>query len=99
MKMRMTFLVIFLLCQLVNMVSSVWMFVAILVNSPRAWALAVAYDQLANTTFGGNCNETISSRAWRARNEGKRWGCVLCKLLDRLDKDHCNKSANPLFTK
>jgi hypothetical protein len=24
--------------------------------------------------------------------KGKRWGCVLCRLLDYVEKDHCLKS-------
>jgi hypothetical protein len=42
--------------------------------------------------LGGNEDETISSRAAKAKLQGKRWGCVLCKLLDKLDKNHCEKS-------
>lgn len=38
----------------------------------RAWCLAIAYDQLANAVFGGNEDETISSRAGRARRKGQR---------------------------
>ena len=28
----------------------------------------------------------------KAAREGKRWACVLCRLLDRLDPNHCEKS-------
>lgn len=57
----------------------------------ESWRLAVSLDQLANTTFNGSEDETISSRAGRHRNDEK-WACLLCKFLDRLDKDHCEKS-------
>ena len=50
----------------------------------------VLLDQAANSLlFLGSPNETISSRAAKARLAGKRWGCVLCSWLDRLQKDHC----------
>jgi len=90
---RFSLLLIFLLCQVASAVSALWMLVAILVGSDRAWRLAISYDQLANTATGGSEDETISSRANRARLEGRRWGCVLCKLLDKFEKDHCPKSA------
>ncbi|MDR5883617.1 hypothetical protein [Caballeronia sp. LZ032] len=52
----------------------------------------VALDQLANAIALGDPDETISSRAGKAMQEGKRWGCVLCRCLDLLQKDHCLKS-------
>ena len=64
-----------------------------LVFSPRRfWRVMLAHDQAANAAFGGSEDETISSRAGRAARRGDRWGCVLCKLLDRLDRGHCDKS-------
>ena len=85
-------LVLWLACQLAHLVASIWMLCAIFSGSKRAWTLAVSYDQLANAAFGGDEDETISSRSGKARREGRRWGCVLCKLLDRLDAGHCEKS-------
>ena len=57
----------------------------------HAWDLAVSADQLANAAFNGNVDETISSRAGRHKNNEK-WACLLCKLLDKLDPNHCEKS-------
>lgn len=61
---------------------------------PKEWAINVliGVDQLANAIIRGAPDETISSRAAKAEIRGKRWGCVLCKFLDKLDKDHCKKS-------
>jgi len=42
--------------------------------------------------FGGSPYETISSRVGRQRDEGRRWACIFCKLLDKLDPQHCAKS-------
>lgn len=61
-------------------------------NPARAWRIAVGFDQLANVAANGDEDETISSRAAKARNAGRRWGCVLCRILDALDPDHCDKS-------
>jgi hypothetical protein len=65
---------------------------AVLTAPARAIRIAISFDQLANVALNGDEDETISSRADRAREQGKRWGCVLCKLLDRIDTNHCRKS-------
>ncbi|AIV86485.1 hypothetical protein NCF_04377 [Burkholderia pseudomallei] len=51
---------------------------------------AVLLDEAVNTIFGGSPNETISERAAKARNAGRRWGCVLCRFLDTISKGHCD---------
>ncbi len=51
--------------------------------------ILIALDQLLNTIFWGDPDETISSRAAKARLEGACWGCFLCKMLDLIDKKHC----------
>ena len=51
--------------------------------------LLVMFDEVGNTLTGGSPNETISSRAGKAQLAGKRWGCILCGLLDKIQKDHC----------
>jgi len=56
------------------------------------WNLLIALDQLVNTILAGYPDETVSSRAGTAAKKGRRWGCVLCGLLDRLDPGHCDRS-------
>lgn len=60
----------------------------------KQWALNVliALDQLANAIALGSPDETVSSRAGKAMLKGEAWGCVLCKLLNLLQRDHCLKS-------
>jgi len=70
---------------------------AILVAPDRAFRLAVSFDQLANAALNGNEDETISSRAARAQINGRRWGCVLCGLLDRIDPGHCFNALETRF--
>ena len=68
---------------------------AALLGSDRAWPVAVANDQALNAALvgrSGSEDETISSRAGKAAREGKRWGCVLCRLLNVFDNDHCQKT-------
>lgn len=89
---RMYLLLLYPLCLLCSVVTALRMAWAIAANPARAWRLAVAHDQLANAAFNGNEDETISSRAGKARRAGRRWGCVLCKLLDAIDNDHCERS-------
>lgn len=66
--------------------------IAALLGSDRAWSVAVANDQALNAAIGGSEDETVSSRAGKAAQSGRRWGCVLCRVLDWFDKDHCKNS-------
>ena len=54
------------------------------------FSVLVALDQLGNALLGGYADETLSYRSAKARNQGRRWGCVLCKLLDFIHNDHCH---------
>lgn len=58
-------------------------------------SLLFRIDNVGNAFTGGDYRETISSRAAKARNEGKPWGCVLCKLLGAVDKNHCDNALDP----
>lgn len=58
-----------------------------------AWNVLIAVDQLGNALLAGDPDETISSRAAKAAAAGRRWGCVLCRLLDTLDRGHCARSV------
>lgn len=95
MSRRLAFLALVILCQLANFVAGVWMLCAALAGANRTWALAKGYDQLANAAFGGSEDETISSRAYKAMLAKRRWGCILCRLLDILERDHCRRSVEP----
>ena len=59
---------------------------AAIVGSNRAWPVAVANDQALNAARVGRAG---SSRAGKAARKGKRWGCLLCRLLDKIDPGHC----------
>ena len=80
--------------QLAHLIASVWMLAAAIANpwGDRAWHIAIAWDQLFNATTGGDEDETLSSRAGRAARRGERWARWLCRLLDRLDPGHCERS-------
>lgn len=53
-------------------------------------------DILANTIMGGEPRETISERAARLRDNGVAYGCVLCRMLDVIERDHCDKVRDRL---
>jgi hypothetical protein len=57
--------------------------------------LLVWLDEGGNALTLGDPAETISSRAAKAKNAGKRWGCVLCRFLNWFEQDHCEKSLLP----
>jgi hypothetical protein len=67
------------------------MLFSILVNSPRSWTLAKGFDRVGNVVAGGTDDEYLSARAQRVRKQGRRWACVLCRLLDKVDPGHCDK--------
>jgi hypothetical protein len=90
---RLILLALFVACQFSHLIASAWALVAIITGSPRALRIIIAYDRVGNAATGGLDNETISSRANRGMNEGNLGWCILCRLLDRIDKDHCKKSA------
>lgn len=62
-------------------------------NQQKALAIAAAIDRAANVAGNGDNRETVSSRANRARAEGRAWGCILCRVLDTIQANHCRDSA------
>lgn len=73
-------------------------FAAALLGSDRAWPVAVANDQTLNAALvgrSGSEDETISSRAGKAAQSGRRWGCILCRVLDWFDPGHCARNIEP----
>ncbi len=66
---------------------------AIITNTDRAWDVLVAFDRVGNAALNGNPKETISSRAYRGTLEGNKGWCILCKILDDIQKDHCKDAA------
>lgn len=90
---RLRLCVIFHVCLLASLYAALRMAWCIAFSPQKAWMMASAHDQLANAATNGRPNETISSRANRARLEGRLWGCRLCAILNWFDQDHCRKSA------
>ncbi|MDD5175758.1 MAG: hypothetical protein PHQ05_04975 [Sterolibacterium sp.] len=71
---------------------------ALLLGSDRAWPVAVANDQAFNAALvgkPGSEDETISSTAGKAQRRRKRWGCILCRLIDLVDPGHCDRNIEP----
>jgi hypothetical protein len=60
--------------------------------------VAVGLDQLGNAILCGDVHWTISARAYIAKVKGKTWGCVLCSLLDKIQKNHCFLSYTNMIT-
>lgn len=54
------------------------------------WNLLIAVDQLANTVFGGDPDETISSRAAKRAHRGG-WK-IIARLIEAIDPGHLAKS-------
>lgn len=82
-------MIIAFVCLLGDIVSFAWMIGALIVQSPRFWNIALGKDQTFNAAIGGTHKETLSFRAAKAQLRGDKWGCILCKFLDYIEKDHC----------
>lgn len=80
---------------LAAVVSVVWLTILAVFGSgkthKRFMRIAVGLDCAVSATFGGDGYTTISKRAALARQNGRKWGCVLCKWLDKVDKGHCDR--------
>lgn len=73
--------------------------VAALGNRQRAEDAALGLDVVLNVLTGGRAPEFLSSRADRAKEEGRAWGRILCGLLDLVDCEHCSKSRGKRWTR
>lgn len=90
---RLRLLLIFILCVAASIYCLLRMLYCIFKNPQKAWLQALSFDRATNVAANGDPDETISSRAHRARTEKRRWGCALCRLLDWIDRNHCRDSA------
>jgi hypothetical protein len=94
-KRRLLLLALWLAGAVAAAFSLAWGLAAAFAGSNRALRVAVAHDQAANAALGGSEDETISSRAGKGAQRGVWHWCVLCRLLDVLDKGHCAASIEP----
>lgn len=73
-----------------------WMVpLSVLGRGRRFRSIAIGIDNALSACFGGDGSTTISRRAAIAQQKGRRWGCVLCRFLDVLDKGHCARELLP----
>lgn len=90
MRVRFFLLLLFGLIFIGLVVTALRYLVAVVVNPAKAWRVALMVDETCNVDANGRVNETISARAAKARNAGRRWGCLLCRVLDRIQRGHCD---------
>lgn len=97
MKKRLILILLTIVGFCANILAVAWLVPSIIFapNGSRAWKIIVAYDMLANASTGGDDGETVSARAYKASLNGNKYGCLLCKLLDRLQPNHCENSIKP----
>lgn len=55
--------------------------------------VCLGYDQLVNSYFSGDPDETISSRAYKGRLRGSKGFTLLANILDWIDKGHTEKAV------
>lgn len=57
------------------------------------WNILIAIDQFFNAVLGGYPDETISSRMGKRVAKKDCFLCnFICKLLNKIDPNHCEKS-------
>lgn len=93
-KMKRLCVLIFIwaMCQLGLALIGLRMLYAVWTAPDKAWMIAVAIDDTANVAGNGRLGQTVSSRSAQARQEGRLWGCWLCRLLDLADPGHCDRA-------
>lgn len=65
-----------------------------LFDHERAEKIGAGISRAGNAALNGDPRETISSRAHHSRSRERKWACRLCRLLDRLDPNHCRDAAD-----
>ena len=55
------------------------------------WNVLISIDQFVNTLFGGDPDETISSRLGKMYKKST-FAYIVCKFLSIFDKRHCEKA-------
>lgn len=87
-------LIIYLICQLVALYGVIRMLHSVFMNRERAFAIARTYDYLGNALANDMTFQPMSLRSAKAQRDGKRWGCWMCKMLDKVDPGHCAASLD-----
>ncbi len=60
------------------------------------WNLLIALDQFVNTIFGGDPDETMSSRIGKSVREDHNPLARACAwVLNKIDRNHCNDAIEP----
>lgn len=75
-------------------------YIGFLGRAERGRAGVRAIDHFVNATlFNGHAWESVSSHAWRER-DNKRWARLVIRVTDIFQKDHCrraNKREQPVI--
>lgn len=75
-------------------------YIGFLGRTERGRAGVRAIDHFVNATlFNGHAWESVSSHAWRER-DNKRWARLVIRVTDLFQKDHCrraNKREQPVI--
>ena len=84
-----------ILSPVLGLLTGLRLFYAAFTNRARAWDITLSIDDLMNVVANGWFGQTISHRAASARQDGRRWGCILCRWLDSVDPgppEHCDRA-------
>lgn len=89
MKIRLALLILYPLLLFGLIYTAIRYLTCVIGNVDKAWNIALMIDETCNVDANGRVNESISKRAALAQQRGASWGCVLCKILDAIQSNHC----------
>lgn len=90
---RLRLLALLLVAQSAKLATPVCVFHIITGRDDRAMSIIRALDRLGNAGLSGNDREMLSYRARIGVQAGRRRWCILCRLLDVVDKGHCDRAT------
>lgn len=91
---RLVFLFVIPAVLLALLVSLAVVLVCVIVDPVKALVVALASDKMGNAALNGNPKQSVSYRAYVARQKGYPWGCVLCKIFGWIDHNHCDNTVS-----
>lgn len=79
-------------CYLASLLAPLRWLWALVVNPAQALEILKGYDLLGNPLLNGRAGEYISTRAYLAARQRRRWAVILSAMLDEIEPGHCRKS-------
>lgn len=90
---RLRLLALLIVAQSAKLATPVAVFHILTGRDDKAMSIIRAFDRLGNAGLSGNDREMLSYRARIGMQAGRRRWCILCRLLDMVDRGHCDRAT------